>query len=99
MFLDHASPDTGLRLEEREKCEVLYPGSGLLHDHVGQFVLVLKKSKNQKSCTLIPVFSMIMSGGLFSSLRKRKCEVLYPGSGLLHDHVGRFVLVFKKGKM
>ncbi len=36
---------------------------------------------------------MIMSGGLFSSLRKGKCEVLYPGSGLLHDHVGRFVLV------
>ncbi len=41
MFLDHAIPDTRFRLEEREKCEVLY--------------------------TLVPVFSMIMSGSLFSS--------------------------------
>jgi hypothetical protein len=66
MFLDHANPNTGFRFEEREKCEVLYPGSGLLHDHMGRFVLVLKKGKNLKSCTLVPVFSMIMSGGLFS---------------------------------
>ncbi len=40
MFLDHANPDTNFRLEGREKCDVLYPGSSLLHDHVGRFVLV-----------------------------------------------------------
>jgi hypothetical protein len=40
MFLDYANPDTSFLPEEREKCEVLYPGSGLLHDHVGRFILV-----------------------------------------------------------
>jgi hypothetical protein len=52
MFLEHANPDTNFRFEEREKCDVLYPGSGLLHDHVGRFVLVLKKG--EKSLVLYP---------------------------------------------
>ncbi len=46
MFLDHENPGTSFRLEETQKCEVLYPGSGLLHDHVGRLVLVLKKGNN-----------------------------------------------------
>jgi hypothetical protein len=40
MFLDYANPDTGNRFEEREESKFLYPGSGLLHDHVGRLVLV-----------------------------------------------------------